>query len=134
MALVREHGLENRVLLSSFNPLALRKAKRLVPDLPVALLVAPKEPVLVRLLKDWMADFDFLHPHKDLVRGSLIQKQHDLGCRVNVWTVNEPALILWLFKQGVDGIITDEPGLVVGLAENFVYGRSAEMHKSDIVE
>jgi glycerophosphoryl diester phosphodiesterase len=77
----------------------------------MAHLVSPQEPALVRLLKNWITKCDFIHPHKDLVRGKMIQNLHDQGFWVNVWTVNEPGLILSMLLKGVDGIITDDPEL-----------------------
>jgi glycerophosphoryl diester phosphodiesterase len=109
--LIQKHRLEDRVLLSSFNPLALRKSKRLAPSLPLALLTMPKEPRWVRLMKDWMTDCIFIHPHKDLIKGNIISSMQIKERKVNVWTVNEPALILSLVEQGVDGVITDDPAL-----------------------
>ena len=41
-----------------------------------------------------------------------LKEAHDLGLRVVVWTVNEPAQIAALLELGVDGIISDRPDLV----------------------
>jgi glycerophosphoryl diester phosphodiesterase len=109
--LIQKYRLEDRVLISSFNPLSLRRTKRLIPSLPLALLTMPKEPSLVRLMKDWITDCVFIHPHKDLVKDDFIINLQNKGRRVNVWTVNEPALILSFVEQGVDGVITDDPAL-----------------------
>lgn len=117
--LVGKYRLEDRVLLSSFNPFALRKSKKLAPSLPLALLTMPKEPKLVRLMKDWMTDCTFLHPHKDLVKGNIITRLQRMGRKVNVWTVNEPALILSLVEQSVDGVITDDPALACKVVGKF---------------
>jgi glycerophosphoryl diester phosphodiesterase len=40
-----------------------------------------------------------------------LKEAHELGLRVVVWTVNEPAHIAHLLDLGVDGIITDRPDL-----------------------
>ena len=39
--LVRRHGLQENVLFSSFNPMALRKANKLLPEVPIGLLALP---------------------------------------------------------------------------------------------
>lgn len=36
---------------------------------------------------------------------------HD--CRVHVWTINEPSVAIDLWAAGVNGIITDDPGLIL---------------------
>ncbi len=42
----------------------------------------------------------------------VIARAHDLGIRVVVWTVDEPATMRSLLDAGVDGIITDRPDLL----------------------
>jgi glycerophosphoryl diester phosphodiesterase len=41
-----------------------------------------------------------------------LKEARDLGLRVVVWTVNDPAQIAALLELGVDGIISDRPDLV----------------------
>lgn len=41
-----------------------------------------------------------------------IKELHDMGLKVNVWTVNEPADIQWCIDNGADFITTNEPELV----------------------
>ena len=50
--------------------------------------------------------------YRDLDAAKL-KEAHDLGLRVVVWTVNEPAQIARLLDLGVDGIVSDRPDLVV---------------------
>jgi glycerophosphoryl diester phosphodiesterase len=47
-----------------------------------------------------------------IFRGALLQRAHDLGVRVVVWTVNDPTTMARLLDAGVDGIITDRPDLL----------------------
>jgi glycerophosphoryl diester phosphodiesterase len=41
-----------------------------------------------------------------------VQEAHDLGLKVVVWTVNEPAQIAKMLELGVDGLISDRPDVV----------------------
>lgn len=50
-----------------------------------------------------------LNPRHDLVDAQMLSRAHDLGMRVNAWTVNAPEEISRLLDLGVDGIITDHP-------------------------
>ena len=38
-----------------------------------------------------------------------IKEAHDLGLKVNVWTVDETEEMKWLIEQKVDFITTNEP-------------------------
>ena len=113
VALVKHHRLEKRILFSSFNPRALLKARRLIPEVPVGLLALPGR-------RGWWArswlgrvvvPYDALHPESADVTAGLVASAHHRGHRVNVWTVNQPEDMQRLFALGVDGIFTDDPRL-----------------------
>ena len=44
-----------------------------------------------------------------------IELAHNLGLKVNVWTVNDPKMMLAMIDYGVDGIITDRPDILRGV-------------------
>jgi glycerophosphoryl diester phosphodiesterase len=46
------------------------------------------------------------------VTPAAIEGCHRLGVAVYVWTVNEPALATTLVESGIDGIISDDPGII----------------------
>jgi len=43
---------------------------------------------------------------------SLVRLAAPAGCLVHVWTVNDPAVAQQLWKIGVRGIVSDDPGLI----------------------
>ncbi len=47
------------------------------------------------------------------VNRKVVQKIHQMGKKVNVWTVNKPNKMIRLSNAGVDGIITDFPSLAI---------------------
>jgi len=47
---------------------------------------------------------------------TLLQRAHDLGRKVHVWTINDEAEMRMLMEMGVDGIVTDAAGLLVKVA------------------
>ncbi|MCS7252244.1 MAG: hypothetical protein NZ572_07455 [Thermoflexus sp.] len=107
---VRGYGLADQVLLSSFNPLALRWAWRLGPEIPRGLLVGPELPLPLR--RAWFA---FLAPHQArhldfrIIDERTVSWCHRRGYEVVAWTVNETAEMRRLIHLGVAAIITDEP-------------------------
>ncbi len=111
--LVRERGLARTVLISSFNPFALWRTRRLAPDLTLGLLYAHDLPRPLR--RAWLAFLsrpEALHPDYTLVDEALMTRARARGRQVNAWTVNEPAEMRRLIALGVDGIITDRPDVL----------------------
>lgn len=110
--LVKKHGMEERVLFSSFNPLNLRVARKILPGVPVGILAL--EGAAGSLSRSWLGSWfapDIVHPYLTDATEEFIQKQHHRGRRVHVWTVNDPSQMQALFDRKVDGIFTDDPML-----------------------
>ncbi|MGW8064007.1 glycerophosphodiester phosphodiesterase [Streptomyces ziwulingensis] len=77
------------------------------PDIPIGILNAqrPTDTQLVRL-SHWA---DQINPQHTVTDQALVDRIHQLGMTINVWTVNEPADLRHMTALGVDGIITDHP-------------------------
>ena len=119
LAQVEQHGLGDRVLLSSFNPLSLRRAKRIAPHVPVGLLYGPDLPVPLR--HAWLAfaiPHEARHPEHKMVDAHYVAWAQRRGYRVNVWTVDDPDEMRRLIDLGVDGIITDLPDVLRSVLES----------------
>ena len=107
-------GFPHDPLVSCFNPLELarmavhRRGTRLGllfhHESSFALREALVAPVLA------MANLEALHPNWKLVSPDLIERAHERGWAVNVWTLNDPVRAKWLAQEGVDSLITDCPG------------------------
>jgi glycerophosphoryl diester phosphodiesterase len=59
-----------------------------------------------------------LNPEAHLVTENLVSYACRKGVRLNVWTVNNYPAMTWLLKQGVDGIISDYPNLMLKAANS----------------
>lgn len=107
---VRASGLADRVLVSSFNPVALARVRLAAPQMRTALLYAPEQGRLLRrgALAPWL-HVDAIHPHHSLVDGALMERAHRRGLAVNTWTVNDEADARRLMALGVDAIMGDDP-------------------------
>ena len=111
--LIEDHNLVHRVIVSSFNPFALRQVKRLNPGISTGALYFFDLPGhLVRSLLMFLADPDALNPEKRLVTREYMAWAKERGYRVNAWTVDESAEMERLVALGVDGIITNRPDLL----------------------
>jgi glycerophosphoryl diester phosphodiesterase len=112
--LVKKHNLTGRVLFSSFNPIALMRLRKLIPDAIIGLLA-------LNGLSGWWARswigsllaYDALHPHVADVNRSMIQRAHRKHRRVHSYTVNLEDEMNRLGGWEIDGIFTDDPILAI---------------------
>jgi glycerophosphoryl diester phosphodiesterase len=114
--LVEDANLAYRVLISSFNPLALWRVRRLNPNLWRGLLWHPLRGGLLRgSLGRWLAQPHAFHPYWEAIDRDQVAQEHRRDLTVNVWTCNEPAAMKHLAAMGVDAILTDRPDLLGGV-------------------
>ncbi|RYZ72719.1 MAG: glycerophosphodiester phosphodiesterase, partial [Proteobacteria bacterium] len=109
---VREAGASDRVLISSFNPAALRRVWKLAPDIPRALLVTeendPKNKIyLRRMWLGFLAKPHLIHVDKEMITAKRMENWSDRGIKVAAWTVNDQARATELLSQGAISIISD---------------------------
>ena len=104
-------GWREQTIVQSRDEDELRRLRTALPSIGSSLIcwrtprVTTRDPAATAVLsRPWWA----------ATRRSLAQ-DHAHGQRVLVWTVNEPDQMDRLLDRGVDGIITDEPRLLLGL-------------------
>lgn len=117
--LIKKHSLAQRILFSSFNPLALRSAHRLLPAAPIGLLAQPgiKGAWARSFFGRWIVPYQALHPELGNTSSTLIHRHHKRGKRVYSYTVNEPDDLRSLYKMGIDGVFTDDPPLALQIRD-----------------
>jgi glycerophosphoryl diester phosphodiesterase len=113
--LVKKHGLQSRVLFSSFFARNLQKARLLLPEVPRGLLTFPGLIGFWGRTFGWHGDYAALHPYMTDVNTDLVNRIHAAGKRVNAWTVTTEADIKRMIGLGVDGIITADLALALCL-------------------
>ncbi len=116
-ALAKGGGWGPRILISSYSPVALRKMRRLMPDVPLGLLVGPNRPLWERIVLPWLSPYDLLHAQETyaLARRGATTARWDRP--VVAWTVNDPQNIEALVGSQVEGIITDVPDVARAIVE-----------------
>jgi glycerophosphoryl diester phosphodiesterase len=108
--LVKRHGLQDRIIFSSFLGGNLRKARNLLPDVPRGLLaLGGWKGAWARSFQFMFGDYRALHPYITDVNPQQVWRVHRLNRRIIVWTANTADEIRRLVSWGVDGIITDDP-------------------------
>jgi glycerophosphoryl diester phosphodiesterase len=120
---IRRHGLVDRSLVSTMELSILREVKRLEPDVrrsitfprnrgrAAALRRVPR--VLPRRIGNLVQRAEAVAATLNyrVVTQAVVERCHDLGAAVFVWTVNDAALVATLDALGVDGVITDDPSV-----------------------
>lgn len=114
--LARAYLDDDQVIVSSFNVDALDRLQTVDPGIPLAYLFSIGDPVsaIERAATHQMAA---IHPYDPLVTHSLIDRAHQAGLAVNVWTVNDPERMAELIDMGVDGICTDAADVARSLVD-----------------
>lgn len=108
--LVREARATDRVLLSSFNPLCLARARLLAPEIPRALLFESGQQWVFRsALAAPLLGVKSLHPEHILATPGRVKRWRKRGYLVACWTVNDLEAAARLVDSGATGIITNHP-------------------------
>ncbi len=109
LALVHENGLEKNVIVTSFLEDALRKVRELDKDIATGLIYAKHKNPLKTALE---LKAQYLVPLYRFTHTANVQKAHENGLKVIVWTINTPEEVATYIKKGVDGIASDKPDIL----------------------
>lgn len=104
--MVEQMGLADRTEYISFNLDAAKEFVRLSPHTPVFYLNGELSPA--ELKKLGFAGLDY---HISVMRKNpeWFKEAKELGLKINIWTVNDPAIVKEFVDQGADFITTDTP-------------------------
>jgi len=113
LSLVEEYGMGKDVLISSFSFESVERVKDLNSDISVGLLyiTLPFTSWHSKRIHKKYPWANAAHPWHWTVGKRHVQKLHELGVDVNVWTVDSERNIRKMLESGVDGIITNRPRL-----------------------
>jgi glycerophosphoryl diester phosphodiesterase len=107
---IREHGMADQVVVSSFSPAALSEMHALAPEIRTAVLYnkdVHEGLDAVEIVTELGATV-FNIKRQRLTRKMLRRcREHDIP--VGIYTVNQPRRMRRLVKKGVDAIFTDHP-------------------------
>ena len=113
-----EKNMNGRVLYSSFNHYSLAALKQIKPDAKIGLLYA------MGIVDPWVyanyVSAAAIHPHYAVIAAlpETVAQCHENGVMVNVWTADDPKIIGYMFKCGVDSVITNRPDVAFVCREN----------------
>ena len=107
--MVKAKGVQDRVEYISFGINFVQQAKKLHPEAPIYYLNGDLTPQIIK--KMGLAGIDYNLGIINKTPG-WVAESHELGLKVNVWTVNSAEDIQGVITKKVDYITTDEPLLV----------------------
>ena len=114
-SLVHGNGLQKNVIIVSFIEDALRKIRELDKEVETGLIyVTHRNPIkaALELKASYLVSFyKFTHTVN-------VQKAHENGLKVVVWTINKPEEVAEYTKKGVDGIASDKPDILARYANS----------------
>ncbi len=108
--LVHRRGLQDRVILSSFNPLILLKAASLDPTLRLGFNLL--DDFWIGLRKIWfprLLHSYSVHPEPSLMDEGMVKFARRREAKLIPWQVNEESDIRRALELGADGVISDFP-------------------------
>ncbi len=109
--LVQKHGLESKIIISSFYHQSLVDYKKLFPKVRTAVLHGDE-------IKEAGAYAAYIgatysHPHFKCVDEKFVEECHKNGILVNPWTVNEAADMRRMDELGCNMLITNYPDVAL---------------------
>jgi glycerophosphoryl diester phosphodiesterase len=107
---IRASGRADRVLVSSFDPVALVQLHRYLPDVATGYLFHEEQGLPAR--RGWIGRWigaTLVHPQHTLVDAASVRRWHAAGLPINVWTVDDAAELQRLAALGVDGVFANDP-------------------------
>lgn len=114
--LIEQHRLAERVLVSSFKPLPLRRVQKIAPQILTGMLYSSTAlPAFARLVS--ARPYAAMHPHAKALGERHMKWLRQHGYRIHVWTVDDLEEMQRFIEWGVDGIMTNVPALLQSLLE-----------------
>lgn len=105
LAIVNQHNAKNWCMVHSFKDEVLENIYHLDNTFPLHKLFIARFFYNLKkypYISEYSVNYHFVNKR-------LVKRVHQLGKKINVWTVNEPKLIAKMKRLGVDGIITNFP-------------------------
>ena len=104
-------NMANRVLVSSFNPLALKRFRDVMPDVPIGFLYSAGFAEDIWQVMDDVSH-EARHPHHVMIDSDYMVWAGENNFFVNTWTVNDVQRAIALRDLGVNVVMTDTPGVM----------------------
>jgi glycerophosphoryl diester phosphodiesterase len=119
MQVIEKHSTVRNTTIQSFDTRALQYMHKVYSSITLAALIEEKIPLDVSTIKNQLGFTpNIISPHYGLVNTTFINACHNASIKVIPWTVNDKPTMERLIKEGVDGIISDYPDILVSCTKS----------------
>lgn len=101
-----------KIIIQSFNFESMKITNNLLPKVPIGVLTSSLTHTSEEALKEFSTYADYFNPSYGIVTEELVNRVHNLGMKIQSWTVRSHEAAEFLLNMNVDGIITDYPDYV----------------------
>ncbi len=123
--LIRKYDIQHRVIISAFDSLILSRIKSIDGSIRAGWLIGQNWIYFGDNLRRMITSLvfkvikaDTVHIHYKLINPRIIKLFHELDVPVYTWTVNDIEHMKKLIDLGIDGIMTNKPGVLYALVNN----------------
>ena len=117
--LIRKHGMERHVTVTSFQSVRLEEMRAYAPELPTGWLVREiNDSIIAQAHAIGVTQFC---PRADTVTSELIDRLHAEGFVARAWGVSTEELMQRLVQAGVDGMTVNFPDKLIAYLETHNY-------------
>lgn len=123
--IIQKAGADDRVVLAGEDHLVLERLRKYAPHMCSGF---SKKEIFITFLADKVRlpglaprrgdvlQIPLFHGNLPVYSSRLLLNSHRQGKFLHVWTVNDEATMRYLVSEGVDGLITDAPSLLLSIA------------------
>ncbi len=114
ITILKELSLIDNILISSFNPSIIKEAKKIDDRFSTAWIWEEENLKFYNLYSIVLKYYnpDAIHVHHRIVGKELVQKIHQRGMKVIVYTVNDKEKLERMISMDIDGVFTDNPKIL----------------------
>lgn len=118
--ILNDFGLQENIIISSFNPFVLKKIAYLNPRLHMGFIFRNRSSMMMLNGQPVRS----LHARYRILSNRYINNLYQRSGKIYAWTVDEEEAMIDLIQRGVDGIITNRP-------ETFLKLKNDSVHKNE---
>jgi len=117
--LIRKHGMEQQVTITSFQQVRLDEIRGYIPELPTGWLVVEVNEAIIGQAR--AMGLTQLCPRADTITPKLVGRLHAEGFLVRAWGVTTEALMQQVVRAGADGMTVNFPDKLIAYLERYKY-------------